>query len=147
MRKLFKERKLFKGGNYMRKYGISFYCRFVHYLSCLPRRPIWWRTGAVEIGMRVVICHRHLEKSSPLNDFITNVTTKFVDVHNHIYIEYTKLVLSMMEKSNAPDEFMKKTLLNQKQTSAGSLQTDSGQPQIDPQMNPWFPLDSPRFKK
>jgi hypothetical protein len=23
MRKLFKERKLFKGGNYMRKYGIS----------------------------------------------------------------------------------------------------------------------------
>ena len=25
MRKLFKERKLFKGGNYMRKYGIPFF--------------------------------------------------------------------------------------------------------------------------
>jgi hypothetical protein len=38
MRKLFKERKLFKGGNYMRKYGNS------HEAPCKigqPIQPIW----------------------------------------------------------------------------------------------------------
>ena len=48
MRKLFKERKLFKGGNYMRKYGI-YRCRndyiiliYSHtvYLGLLLLRPI-----------------------------------------------------------------------------------------------------------
>ena len=35
MRKLFKERKLFKGGNYMRKYGKCFGMRYL--LSAIPR--------------------------------------------------------------------------------------------------------------
>ena len=30
MRKLFKERKLFKGGNYMRKYGIKYFKSFLN---------------------------------------------------------------------------------------------------------------------
>ena len=33
MRKLFKERKLFKGGNYMRKYGISIFWKDDNFLN------------------------------------------------------------------------------------------------------------------
>jgi hypothetical protein len=33
MRKLFKERKLFKGGNYMRKYGLLHFVAFFHVAS------------------------------------------------------------------------------------------------------------------
>ena len=70
MRKLFKERKLFKGGNYMRKYGTWNMRRLVDE-SFVPatQRPsvLYWRLSDFKLCKRDSVCH------SSCNIWATNI--------------------------------------------------------------------------
>ena len=70
MRKLFKERKLFKGGNYMRKYGICYFKGGLRlfmglYILFLPNVP-----GATFIqGGMFILDSRVYDKTNTLHQF------------------------------------------------------------------------------
>ena len=60
MRKLFKERKLFKGGNYMRKYGILFYLTSILF----PGEPAnhakkHWKIFVHGLSQVTTYCHNY----------------------------------------------------------------------------------------